>query len=281
MDCHLTFKKAFGLKSMTPEEWFWLLELQSATFQVMSGDKLFHISVGRMGDTEQEKLAIMPFLYFDERQPEFINPIPTLNLTTKLELEIPASVYISWRTPSVADTLVEPFIGSAFAAYQNFVEAYRDTKYLIDRETQRWHEQHGVIVRLPAWNDFKTYLFYVLNTPDGITFVGSFSTGRLLSSQLSSTALQERIQETLNRRVPLSRVLMVNAWEAFFAGDLRSSVISAATALEEILSNLVMIELRRRQAGSSGQIERFVDETSNRFLATIMLNLFKWPYSDT
>jgi len=38
-----------------------------------------------MGDTEQEKLAIMPFLYFDERQPEFINPIPTLNLTTKLE----------------------------------------------------------------------------------------------------------------------------------------------------------------------------------------------------
>ena len=155
------------------------------------------------------------------------------------------------------------------------------SRYLIDRETQRWHEQHGVIVRLPAWNDFKTYLFYVLNTPDGITFVGSFSTGRLLSSQLSGTALQERIQETLNRRVPLSRVLMVNAWEAFFAGDLRSSVISAATALEEILSNLVMIELRRRQAGSSGQIERFVDETSNRFLATIMLNLFKWPYSDT
>jgi len=179
-----------------------------------------------MGDTEQEKLAIMPFLYFDECQPEFINPISTLNLTTKLELEIPASVYISWRTPSVADTLVEPFIGSAFAAYQNFVEAYRDTKYLIDRETQQWHEQHGVIVRLPAWNDFKTYLFYVLNTPDKITFVGSFSTRRLLSSQLSGTALQERIQETLNRRVPLSRVLMVNAWEAFFAGDLRSSVIS-------------------------------------------------------
>jgi len=274
MDCHLTFKKAFGLTAMPPEECFWLLEFQSATFQVKSGDKLFHVSVGRMGETEQEKLAIMPFLHSDERRPEFINPIPTLNLTTKLELEIPASAYASWHTPSVVDTIVEPFIGSAFTAYRNFAEAYRDTKYLTDRGTQRWHQQHGVFVRLPAWNDFKTYLFYVLDAPDAVTFVGSFSTGRTLSGQPTDTALQQRIQETLDKGVPLPRVLVVNAWEAFFAGDFRSSVISATTALEQILFALIKTELTKRESGSRSQIKDFVDEMSNRFRATIMLKLF-------
>ncbi|HEV8713534.1 MAG TPA: hypothetical protein VGX03_11995, partial [Candidatus Binatia bacterium] len=166
MDCQLTFKKAYGLTALTLEECCWLLELQSATFQVKSDAKLFHISVGQMGENEQEKLAIMPFLHRDERRPEFINPIPTLNLTTELRLEIPASICASWRTPSVADTIVEPFIDSAFTAYQNFAEAYRDTKYLTERGTQRWHDQRGLFVRLPSLNDFKTYLFYVLNVSD-------------------------------------------------------------------------------------------------------------------
>src|SRR6266571_7084684 len=118
MDCQLTFKKAFGLEAITPETYTWLSELQSGTFQVKSGDMLFHISVGFMGETEQEKLAIMPFLHSDERRPELINPIPTLNFTTKLALEIPASAYASSHTPSVVNTIVEPFIGSAFTAYQ-------------------------------------------------------------------------------------------------------------------------------------------------------------------
>jgi hypothetical protein len=275
MDCQLTFKKAFGLRGTPLEEFFFLLELQSATFQVQSGDKLFHVSVGRMGETEQEKLAIMPFLPFDERRPEFINPIPTLNFTTKIEVEIPASTYTKWwRCHSVANTIVERFIGSAFAAYQNFAEAYRDTKYLTDCGTQRWHEQHGVIVRLPAWNGFKTYLFYVLDVLDAVTFVGSFSTGRSLVGLPSDTALHERLQENLNKRVPLSRVLVVNAWESLFTGDLRSSVISATTALEQILSELVKTELTKRGSGSSSQINDFVDKMSNQYRANIMLKLF-------
>src|SRR5215831_9297429 len=66
MDCQLTFKKAFGLEAITPETACWLSELQYGTFQVKSGDMLFHVSVGSMGETEQEKLAIMPFLHSDE-----------------------------------------------------------------------------------------------------------------------------------------------------------------------------------------------------------------------
>ena len=163
MDCQLTFKKAFDPRGVMPSEvFFWLLEFQSATFRVKSGDKLFHVSVGQMGETEQEKRAIMPFLHFDERQPEFIDPIPTLNFTTKLDLEIPASVYASWCIPSAGDSLVEPFIESAFNAYQDFAEAYRDSKYIIDRRTKQWQDQHGIVVRMPAWHAFKKYLFYVL-----------------------------------------------------------------------------------------------------------------------
>jgi hypothetical protein len=272
MDCQLTFKKAYGLTALTPEECCWLLELQSATFQVKSDAKLFHVSVGQMGENEQEKLAIMPFLHSDERRPEFINPIPTLNLTTELRLEIPASIYASWRTSSVADTIVEPFIDSAFTAYQNFAEAYRDTKYLTERGTPRWHDQRGFFVRLPSLNDFKTYLFYVLNAPD-TTFVGSFSTGRILSFQSTDFALQQCIQETLNTEVPLSRLLMVNAWESLFAGDFRSSVISAATALELIVSELVTADWKRRKF-SSTKIKEHLKTTDNSSLAAEVLELF-------
>jgi hypothetical protein len=253
MDCQLTFKKAFGLQAMLPEEFWWLSELQFATFQVKPRDQhqLFHVSVGRMGETEQEKLAIMPFLYFDERQPEFIKPILTLNFSTKIHLEIPASVYANWRIPSVADSLIEPFIESAFSAYQDFAEAYRDIKYLTDRRTQRWHEQHGTFVHLLSWNDFNTYLFYVLDAPNAATFVGSFSKGQTWGFQINNMALYQRIQETLNKGVPLSRLLVINAWEALFADDLRSSVISAATALELIVSQLFTADRKRHKVSST------------------------------
>jgi hypothetical protein len=275
MDCQLTFKKAFGLRTLNLNGSCLLEELRSATFQVKSGDKLFHVSAGFMGETEREKLAIMPFIFNSyERRSEFIDPIPTLNFTTQLDLEIPASAYASWRTPSVVDTIVEPFIDSAFAAYENFAEAYRDTKYLTERGTERWHEQHGVMLRLPAWNDFTTYLFYVLDAPEAVTFVGCFSTGQMWSFLSNDVALHQRIQETLNKGVPLSRLLVVNAWEALFAGDLRSCVISAATALELIVSELVRDDLKRRKFYSSTQIKEFFKKTNNSCLATMVLNLF-------
>jgi hypothetical protein len=272
MDCQLTFKKAFGLKAMPEEEFYWLCELQSSTFRVKSRDKLFHVSVGRMGETEQEKLALMPFLWFEERQPELIKPIPTLNFTIKLDLEIPASVYASWRIPSAGDSLVEPFIESAFDAYQDFAEAYRDSKYLTNRRTQGWQERHSIFVRMPAWNDFKTLLFYVLNVPNAVTFVGSFSIGRIFGLQPNDTALYQRIQETLNKGVPLSRLLVINAWEALFAGDLRSSIIAAATALELIVSQLVTADLKRRKV-SSTEIKKLLKKDKG-YLAAMVLDLF-------
>jgi len=256
---------------MSVEQSTWLLELGTGAFRVEARDKLFQISVGQIGETEREKLAVMPFLSPDERRPELMQPIPTLNLTTEIDLEIPPSVYENWRTPSSADGIVEPFIPQAFAAYRHFTEAYRDVKYMADRRTERWRQQHGVFVPMMSWNNFVTYLFYVLEAAEAVTFVGSFSIGRMLSIQPGDVALRQTLQETLDTGVPLSRVLIVNAWEELFEGDLRTAVVSAATALELTLSALVTAELKRRQAGSASQIARFADETSNRLLATVVL----------
>lgn len=271
MRYRLTFKKAFSLTIMSVEQSTWLLELRTGAFHVEARDKLFEIYGGQIGETEREKLAIMPFLFSDQRRPELMRPIPTLNLTTELDLEIPASVYENWRTPSVADGIVEPLIAPAFAAYRHFTEAYRDVKYMADRRTERWDQQHGVVVPLMSWNDFVTYLFYVLEAGERATFVGSFSIGRMLSVQPDDVAFRESLQKTLDGGVPLSRVLIVNAWEELFEGDLRTAVISAATALELTLSALVTAELTRRHAGSASQIAKFTDETSNRLLATVVL----------
>ncbi len=215
----------------------------------------------------------MPFLHSDERQPESIKPIYTLNITIEHDIEIPDSLNESHDTPSSANTIVQPFIDPAFVAYKNFIEAYRDVKYLADRGTQRWHDQQGVLVSLPSWNDFVTYLFYVLNTPRGLTFVGCFSEGKLLGVQLNDATLQQQIQQTLQKGVPLSRMLLCNAWEALFQGDMRSSVIWSAATVELILSQLVRSELKKRKSGSAKQISAFIRETSNRLLATVVLDV--------
>lgn len=195
MRCRLTVKKAFGLSIMSVEQSTWLLELRTGAFRVEARDKPFRISVGQIGETEREKLAIMPFLFPDERRPEVMRPIPTLNLTTELDLEIPASVYENWRTPSGADGIVEPFIAPAFAAYRHFTEAYRDVEYMADRRTERWQQQHGVVVPLMSWDDFVTYLFYVLEAGEGATFVGSFSIGRMLSVQPDDVAFRDHFRK--------------------------------------------------------------------------------------
>lgn len=275
MDCELTFKKAFGITHITTEVSIWLDQLKHSTVQVKSGDQLFHVSYGLMGETLQEKWAISRFLDSDERRPELISPIPTLNFTTKLSLEIPASVYARRHIPGVVDTIVEPFIDSAFVAYQHFAEAYRDTQYLAAHGTPQWYEQRGVFVRMPSRNDFTTYLFYVLHTSDAVTFVGYFSAGRILQTQLTNMTLQQRIQESLDQGgVRLERVLMVNAWEMLFTGDLRSSVITAATALERIVFELLTADMKRRKVSSTKIKEHFRNSNSTTRAAEV-LDLFK------
>ena|SRR2546428_2574780 len=68
--------------------------------------------------------------------------------------------------------------------------------------------------------------------------------------------------------------LIVNAWESLFAGDFRSSVISAATALDLIGTDLVKTDRKRRKVGSSEKIEKFINKKNKPTRTARVLNLF-------
>lgn len=152
---------------------------------------------------------------------------------------------------------------------QRLIEAYRDVKYLASRGTPQWLEQRGVFVRDMPLRTFRSYLFYVL-TVDGRAFVGVFSEGHAVGVMGGDPVVRDAVARTLTRRVPLGRVLMVRAWERFFEGDFRSAVVDAATVIELSLGQLLRGKLLAAQAGSATRIKRFVDETSNRLLVTVV-----------
>lgn len=245
----------------------WFTELGTATFTIEVGRLSFEMAVGRVGVTDKEKLAIGLFKHSDERDPRHISEIPTLNLSTSVDVELPASM--DDRVIGSADAAVEPFVGPAFAALQRLIEAYRDVKYLSSRGTPQWLEQRGVFVREMPLRTFRSYLFYVL-TVQGRTFVGVFAEGHSVLVMAGDTAVHDALARTLTGRVPLERVLMIRAWERFFEGDFRSAIVDAATVVELTLGKVLSAKLVAAHAGSDGRIRRFVNETSNRHLVTVV-----------
>ncbi len=110
----LVFKKVFGINLVPTETIMWFLELKDSTFQVQQGDLRFTIETGQVGINEKEKLAISLFMHSDERDPRFIDPVLSLNLSTHVQLEIPSD--LDDRMVGNADLLVKPFIHPAFVA---------------------------------------------------------------------------------------------------------------------------------------------------------------------
>jgi hypothetical protein len=109
----------------------WFAELGTSVFKTTLQDRVFEFTVGWFGVNRLEKLAIGYFKHSDER--ESIHKIPTLDVAFDVDLIIPDD--LDPRIPHKADPLVEPLVISAYVAFQHFVEAYRDSQYLLRRGT--------------------------------------------------------------------------------------------------------------------------------------------------
>jgi hypothetical protein len=274
---NLVFKKAFGLETLPSDSFIWLMELQNSSFQVEPKPKsksnlAFRIECGQVGLTKNEKTAIGLFKHSDERSHEHISAVPSLNLSTHIDIEIPNSV--KEKVVGSANEIVEPYIGSAFVALQNFIEAYRDVKYLKSRNTTRWSAESGVFVRELSFRDFKTYLFYSF-TVRGREFVGCFSEGTLRTFSPGDKSMARFVQQNLNATVPLPRVLIVRAWESLFDGNFRSAIVDSATVIEDCIIQILTKRLLEGGIESKTAVNDFVKETSKRLLLRIIGGLLK------
>jgi len=201
----LTFKKAFGIDTLRVQDAMWLLEMGDSTFEVKVAGATVGIRQGRFGVTTQEKMAISAFRYSDQRDPRGIGEIPTLDISMDVEMSLTENLVRRCSEISVANDLVDRFSEQAFGALRRFIDGYRDIQYLVSRGSSDWRDNRGLLIARMTRNEFRTYLFYVLDIGDH-QFVGVFSEGRMFGGSRFDAEIVMRRQEVLERGTPLERV---------------------------------------------------------------------------
>lgn len=265
----LTFKKAFGLEFVPAEAMFWLLELGSERYQVQAGKARATILAGRFGRDEHEGRVIDGYVTSVNRP--FGRELLTLDVDLEVETGLLPCLVASSKQDEV-DALVAPHIPTAFQAVRVFIERYRHCKYLQHRGTPRWSARETLVPRMTE-QEFNTLLFYVLSSGEH-TFVGSFSRGRLLTSEPYGTTFPNALRASLQQaKIPRGFYFIEAAWERYFDEDFTGAVLFSTLAVERTLSSVVRSELRTRDAGDESQIGKVVDDTSNRLLCTVVLGV--------
>jgi hypothetical protein len=266
----LTFKKAFGFDFMPSDAGFWMLELGKVSYVFAVRETPVTIRVGTFGRTPQEQYAIDLFMTTGNR------PFDREIMTIDVELDV-VPVVLDEMLPrasehGVADAVVSQWVDTAFIAIQKFLETYRDCKYLKYRGTDRWNKNQTLVPQMTE-HEFNTFLFYILEADPSHTFVGSFSKGRMLMSESNDGDFSSALQGALRERVPLLRQLIQIAWQRFLDEDYAGTVIYAALAIERALTGFLRAELSKVGAGTASQIDKVLEDTSNRLLCTVLLGV--------
>jgi hypothetical protein len=268
----LTFKKAFGLRTIQEKYDIWLLELGNTECNFLIHKKEITVKRGEFGKSSDEKSVIGLFYHSDERDTRFINEVITLDISLNVDIKIPEAIQERVRNENI-DSLVTPFIKDAFNAANRFVDAARTTKYRIKRGSDDWRKGNLILIPELTEAEFKTYLFYELQNSKE-TYVGCFSEGRMSVSNMGDNLLiAKKMQEIVQNEIPFNGKLIVKAWEYMFQDDYRNCVIYAAMALELTIIESLRKYFISKSIASDSRIDRFLDDVSKRFLCTVVLGM--------
>jgi len=266
----LTFKKAFGIEHIPVDSFFWFLELAGADYNFPFNDKSIKFTIGRFGTTDQEKTVLSLFRHSDERDLNYIAEIPTLDVSFNVEVNIPPNINEKWKEISIANELIKPFIHDALSAINHFFDSCRDVKYLEKRGSKEWRSQQTTLIPQMTDAEFRTFLFYIFES-NNKKFIGCFSAGQARTASPLNNKFKNKLQRNLEQDIPLERKLMVRAWEYFFQEDLKSSVIYSAMVIELVLASALRKTFTSRSIASVSRIDKFIEQTSNRLLSTVVL----------
>jgi hypothetical protein len=95
----------------------------------------------------------------------------------------------------------------------------------------------------------------------------------MLMSESNDGDFSSALQGALRERVPLLRQLIQIAWQRFLDEDYAGTVIYAALAIERALTGFLRAELSKVGAGTASQIDKVLEDTSNRLLCTVLLGV--------
>lgn len=269
MKCNLTFKKAFGIRTIPVDFSFWLMEIGNQSFNFCINKKPVCVKIGNFGTTKEEKIILSGFYHSDER--DLNNIGETLTIDIKLSVELPINSHQKISQRNELTNLVEPFIDEAFLALKRIVDAHRTAKYKIKHKSDEWRKGQLPIIPEITEAEFKTYLFYELNEGEK-SFYGCFSNGQVMSSSSTDNELiAKEIENIVGNEIHLSSKLIVLAWEYLFKEDFRNSIIYTATVLELLIIKHIRNYYVAKDVATGSQIDKFLDNVSNRLLCTVTL----------
>lgn len=271
MPCNLTFKKAFGLRTLPVDFAQWLIEFGNEEYSFLVNNKAVCVKLGKFGISEQEKVVISRFFHSDERDLNLISEIITLDTMFSVDLPILEQQQKEELTEGEIDHLIRPFINDAFIALSRVFDSHRTAKYNLKHGSEDWKRGMVLIVPEITEAEFKTYLFYQLQFQEKY-FVGCFSEGQMrISSSTDNVLIAQEMKNIVGDEIPLNSKLIVLAWEYYFREDYRNSVIYAATVLELLIIKTVRKSYNLKEVASKSQIDKFLDNVSNRLLCTVIL----------
>ncbi len=271
MSCNLTFKKAFGLKMLPSDFAQWLIDFGNEKYNFSVNNKSVCVKLGEFGISEQEKIVISRFFHHDERDLNFIPEVVTIDIMFSVDLTILEQQQKEDLTEAEIESLIRPFIDDAFIALSRVFDANRTAKYNLKHKSENWKKGMVLIVPEITEAEFKTYLFYQLQFHKK-HFVGCFSEGQIRISSLADNILiAQEMKNIVRDEIPLKSKLIVLAWEYLFREDYRNSVIYAATVLELEIIKTVRKYYNLKDVATNSQIDKFLDNVSNRLLCTVIL----------
>jgi hypothetical protein len=129
----LTFKKAFGIRTIPPECMGWIFDFtrfQALTFTIGTTD--FTFRMGRFGESKQEKIILSYGLPSHDRDLDTIHPTITLDISLYVDVTIDETYHDGGiLNYSKFDGIIEPFIPLALEALNRAIDAHRIAKYMI------------------------------------------------------------------------------------------------------------------------------------------------------
>lgn len=262
----ITFKKGFGITFVSVLDMGRLLLHFQGTFSVSQDGITYTLKKGEFGVTNEERAVLSQFLEREERE-EFVErgqSIPTFDVTFerpvpsgKLESKQRFESWLSGQVPSAlqaANQVMDASRGSSFEMtgnrsdeiLRNIVEFNRRFKY----------------------PEFTRYLFYTASSgPHRVGFIGQ---GQTYTMQSLSGSEISQIQRRVN--APDKQVgFLLRAVEDYVDEDYGSSVLNSAVTCELAMHEFIRKRLRETHRVTNSQIDRFLEQTSNRLLLPVVL----------
>ena len=202
----LTFKKAFGLKTIPVECMGWMLGfIYSKPLKFTIGTTDFAFSLGSLGESTQEKIILSYAFPSYERNLDTICAIPTINISLNVDLDIDDTVNDGLYGEGIlnhskADIIIKPYISLALEAVNRVIDAHRYAQYNIKRTSPEFKRGELSIIKEITLTEFKTYLYYTLEN-NSQTLVGGYGGGGKMTSvsSIDSIAIMNEMRNMVKK----------------------------------------------------------------------------------